>query len=270
MTYSSVSSEPTRAIIVGAGVAGLGCAIECKRKGHDVVVLEKVGTFKVLGHPALIHDVLLRHAVSLGLDVRMGREVVDYWEDDQNKTDGVILRWEENIEADLVVAADSVKNRARKYVLAQNRLGKDVHFLASSSCGGKSLSWVITHRDTDYVEGDWSAPGRIEDVLEIVKGWDPRCAVAISKAPSCWINKDGRVSLIGDAAHPFLPSSMQGTSQAIEDDITLAVALQMAGKDKVPLAARACERVGETTRDTWHRAEIGDKSAEELGLPMPE
>lgn len=34
---------------------------------------------------------------------------------------------------------------------------------------------------------------------------------------------------------------MQGTSQAIEDDITLAVALQMAGKDKVPLAARACE-----------------------------
>lgn len=49
MTYSSVSSEPTRAIIVGAGVAGLGCAIECERKGHDVVVLEKVGTFKVLG-----------------------------------------------------------------------------------------------------------------------------------------------------------------------------------------------------------------------------
>lgn len=41
------------------------------------------------------------------------------------------------------------------------------------------------YRDTDYVEGDWSAPGRIEDVLEIVKGWDPRCAVAISKAPSC-------------------------------------------------------------------------------------
>ena len=78
------------------------------------------GGYNYAGHPALIHDVLLRHAVSLGLHVRMGREVVDYWEDDQNKTDGVILRWEENIEADLVVAADSVKNRARKYVLVSH------------------------------------------------------------------------------------------------------------------------------------------------------
>lgn len=51
MTDSSVASESeaVRVIIVGAGYAGLGCAIECKRKGHDVVVLEKVETFKILG-----------------------------------------------------------------------------------------------------------------------------------------------------------------------------------------------------------------------------
>ena len=50
MTDSSqVASEVVRVIIVGAGFAGLGCAIECKRKGHHVVVLEKVGTFKMLG-----------------------------------------------------------------------------------------------------------------------------------------------------------------------------------------------------------------------------
>lgn len=28
--------------------------------------------------------------------------------------------------------------------------------------------------------------------------------------------------------------------------------------------------MGETTRDKWHRAEIGDKNGEELDLPMPE
>jgi len=119
---------------------------------------------------------------------------------------------------------------------------------------------VITHKDADYVEDDWSVPGRIEDVLEIVKGWDPRCAAVISKAPSCtdwklivhdplpnWVSKDGRVLLIGDAAHPFLPTSMQGASQAIEDGVTLAVALKMAGKDKVPLAARAWEGI----RQDW-------------------
>ncbi|KAG6374612.1 hypothetical protein JVT61DRAFT_3973 [Boletus reticuloceps] len=49
MTDYSADSDAIRVIIVGAGYAGLGCAIECKRKGHDVVVLEKVGTFKVLG-----------------------------------------------------------------------------------------------------------------------------------------------------------------------------------------------------------------------------
>lgn len=69
------------------------------------------------GHRALIHDVLLRHAVSLGIDVRMGQDVVDYWEDDENQKAGVVLRSGENLQADLVVAADGVKSRARKYVL---------------------------------------------------------------------------------------------------------------------------------------------------------
>jgi hypothetical protein len=40
-----------------------------------------------------------------------------------------------------------------------------------------------------------------------------------------------------------LRTSMQGASQAIEDGVTLAVALKMAGKDKVPLAARAWEGI---------------------------
>lgn len=28
--------------------------------------------------------------------------------------------------------------------------------------------------------------------------------------------------------------------------------------------------MGETTRDKWHRGEVGDESGEGLGLPMPE
>lgn len=51
MTDRSRASEVVRVIIVGAGYAGLGCAIECKRKGHDVVVLEKVKKFGILGEP---------------------------------------------------------------------------------------------------------------------------------------------------------------------------------------------------------------------------
>ncbi|KAF8550986.1 FAD/NAD(P)-binding domain-containing protein [Imleria badia] len=353
-------SEAVRVIIVGAGYAGLGCAIECKRKGHDVVVLEKIGEFKILGdiisfganvghiighwglhdelwdfcahahemrlhdysgnlirvqplpspmfgsynyagHRALIRDVLLRYAAPLGIDIRMGQEVVDYGEDEENKTPGVILRSGETLQADLVVAADGIKSHARKYVLGYNDrprpsgyaiyrawfdakeqgvdtdpctdflckdgdvlygwTGKDVHFIAASCGGGKSISW-----------GDWSVPGRIEDVVEIAPSCGEWKIIIHDPLPS-WVSRHGRVLLIGDADHQFLPSSMQGAPQAIEDCVTLA--------DKVPLAARAWEgiryervckaqKIGETTRDQWHRVEIGDKSAEELGLPIPE
>ncbi|KIJ59084.1 hypothetical protein HYDPIDRAFT_170978 [Hydnomerulius pinastri MD-312] len=401
----SESNTNIQVIIVGAGYAGLGCAIECKRKGHCVLVVEKVDELKVLGeaswissfdqfltifaltgdvislgpnagrilarwglhdelwdicghapelrlhdyqggliqvqplpspifgahsyngHRALIHDVIFRHAVSLGIDIRMGQDVVDYWEDDDTQKAGIVLSSGEKLEADLVVAADGIKSQARQYVLGyrdQPRpsgyaiyrawfeateqgvdtdpvtdflckdgdalygwIGQDVHMLASSARGGKSIS------DNNYVAGCWSAPGHIEEVLEIVKEWDPRCAAVISKAPSCvdwklivhdplptWISKTGRLLLIGDAAHPFLPSSVQGASQAIEDGVTLAVALSLAGKDRVPLAARTWEAIryervretqlmGETTRDKWHRAEVGDKGAG-FDLPMPE
>ena len=46
----------------------------------------------------------------------MGQEVVNYWED-ENQMAGVVLRLGETIQADLVVAADGIKSRARKYVL---------------------------------------------------------------------------------------------------------------------------------------------------------
>jgi len=53
MTDNSLAPDVPRVIIVGAGYAGLGCAIECNRKGHDVIVLEKVETFKTLGETHL-------------------------------------------------------------------------------------------------------------------------------------------------------------------------------------------------------------------------
>lgn len=47
--------------------------------------------------------------------------------------------------------------------------------------------------------------------------------------------------VIGDAAHPFLPTSGQGASQAIEDAATVAIALELAGKSDVPLGLRTMQ-----------------------------
>ena len=49
--------------------------------------------------------------------------------------------------------------------------------------------------------------------------------------------------VLGDAAHPFLPHSGQGTNQGIEDAAVLAVALQVAGKSDTPLALRVTEKL---------------------------
>lgn len=88
-----------------------------------------------------------------------------------------------------------------------------------------------------------------------------------------WVSPKGRLALIGDAAHPFLPTSIQGASQAMEDGVTLAVTLALAGKGVVPDAVRGYERIryervrraqktGETTRDKWHKADF-DKIRED-------
>jgi len=166
--------------------------------------------------------------------------------------------------------------------------------LTTPNLGGKSISCVITNKDYAELLDTSSLPGKMEDVLKIVEGWDPRCAAILSKAPECfdwkltvhdplptWVSKGRRIILIGDAAHLFLPStSIQGASQAIEDGVMLAAAFQFAGKDTVSVALQAWERIRyqrvrdaqlmvESTRDKWHQEKPEDKG-EQLDLPRPE
>lgn len=48
-TFSRKSPTGIQVLIVGAGFAGLTAAIECHRKGHDVLVLEAFPELKILG-----------------------------------------------------------------------------------------------------------------------------------------------------------------------------------------------------------------------------
>jgi 2-polyprenyl-6-methoxyphenol hydroxylase-like FAD-dependent oxidoreductase len=49
----------------------------------------------------------------------------------------------------------------------------------------------------------------------------------------------GRVLQIGDSAHSYLPASSNGATQAIEDAISIASCLQIAGKKHIPEAVKA-------------------------------
>ena len=114
-----------------------------------------------------------------------------------------------------------------------------------------------------------------------MEGWDPVVREIVKATPKgrlidhklvfrdplrTFISPQGRIVLIGDGAHPFLPTSIQGASQSIEDGTTLAVCLELAGKDRVTEATRAYEAIrygrvhkaqatGVSTRERWHHAD---------------
>ncbi|KAH8722583.1 hypothetical protein GQ44DRAFT_622375 [Phaeosphaeriaceae sp. PMI808] len=166
-------------------------------------------------------------------------------------------------------------------------IGPDVHFLFSCRSSGSDACWVLTHKDEHDIEESWSFPGYLKDVKKVLEGWDPMCWKLISKTPEDklvdwklvyrdplpnWVSGygsapgQGRICLLGDAAHPFLPTSAQGATQAFEDGVTLAILLRQAGKDNIRAALRAyqdiryervkaVQKTGETTRDMWHNAD---------------
>ncbi|KAH7380289.1 hypothetical protein DE146DRAFT_637315 [Phaeosphaeria sp. MPI-PUGE-AT-0046c] len=166
-------------------------------------------------------------------------------------------------------------------------IGPDVHFLFSTLKGGSDCCWVLTHRDEHNIDESWSFPGYLKDVQKVLEGWDPMCWKIVSKTPEAklvdwklvyrdplpnWVSGygsapgHGRICLLGDAAHPFLPTSAQGATQALEDGVTLAILLRQAGKGNVRGALRAyqdvryervkaVQKTGETTRDKWHNTD---------------
>ena len=365
-----------KVLVVGCGFAGLTAAIECKRKGHNVILLDKMPEVKALGdiisfssnashiferwpgvvdtldpllhkskgldfydwhgefitrqewaqektygrringHRGEIHQVVYEHAVSQGIDIRLGQNVTDYFENDQGA--GVVVSGE-RIKADVVLTGEGVRSRGRKIVLGfedkpkpsgyavyrawfpaddiskndvtkhlvingdthTGWIGPDVHFLAASAKEGKDISWVCTHKDDADIDESWSFPGKVEDVLKVVEGYDPVVQELVKATPPdklvdwklvyrdplpTFISPKARIALIGDAAHPFLPTSIQGASQAMEDGVTLAICLEKAGKGAVTEAVRAYEKIryervhkaqqtGVNTRERWHKAD---------------
>jgi 2-polyprenyl-6-methoxyphenol hydroxylase-like FAD-dependent oxidoreductase len=160
-------------------------------------------------------------------------------------------------------------------------IGPDLHFLVSSLKGGKEFNWVFTHVDDGDIEESWQFPGRIEDCLKYVEGWAPIVQEIVRSTPKdarlidhklvlrdplpTFISPKARIALVGDAAHPFLPTSIQGASQSIEDGVVLATCLELAGKKNASLAMRAYENIryervheaqatGVKTREKWHKA----------------
>ncbi|KAI1163821.1 hypothetical protein F5B18DRAFT_651354 [Nemania serpens] len=270
------------------------------------------------GHRGELHKVVFNYARDdLGIPIYLGNKIGTYFEDENEA--GIVLESGAKVSADVVIAADGVRSRARKSVLGYEDkpkssgyavwrawfpnkdmitdpltaqycengdtfngwIGPDMHFLFSTIKNGSDCCWVLTHPDQHDIDESWSFPGKLSEVREAIKDWDPMCTRIVSKTPEemlvdwklvyrdplpTWVSPKARILLLGDSAHPFLPTSAQGATQALEDGVCIAVCLRKGGKDNVPVSVRAHEKIrydrvratqktGESTRDMWHKTD---------------
>ena len=114
--------------------------------------------------------------------------------------------------------------------------------------GRTLINWVAEVTTPAHEKRDWNRPGNIEDFIGYFKDWNfdwldvpamIRASDIVLEFPM--IDQDplpfwtrGRVTLLGDAAHPMVPRGSNGAGQAILDTVALRRAL-LANKD--PLQA---------------------------------
>ncbi|MBO0691928.1 MAG: FAD-dependent monooxygenase [Acidimicrobiaceae bacterium] len=118
---------------------------------------------------------------------------------------------------------------------------------------GELINVVCHHDDDTYKHESWIVECDRAELLDVYKDWNSRLLrlFAASEVWYKWALYDrdpipqwtsGRVTLLGDAAHPMLPYLGQGACQALEDGSVLAMALDSM-PDDVPGALRLYERV---------------------------
>ena len=102
--------------------------------------------------------------------------------------------------------------------------------------GRQLVNWVAEIQSPRNVMQDWNLGGRIEDFYPVFENWSfdwLDCAAMIRDAEQVleypMVDRDplpywtqGRVTLLGDAAHPMYPRGSNGAGQAILDARTLA------------------------------------------------
>ncbi|KAL2192159.1 FAD/NAD(P)-binding domain-containing protein [Thermothelomyces heterothallicus CBS 203.75] len=253
---------------------------------------------RINGHRGELHNIIYRHAVARGIDIRLGCRVEDYFETDDPPQAGVVLAGSggggERLSADVVVAAEGVRSRGRKIVLGFDENPKSSGYAVyrawfpADRIRDNPVNWVFTHVDDGNIDESWQFPGRPEEALRYLDGWSPVVRELVKATPDgrlidhklvyrdplpTFVSPRARTCLIGDAAHPFLPTSIQGASQSIEDGVVLAACLELAAgardRDRdhtIPTALRAYERLryervhraqatGPRTRERWHKAD---------------
>jgi salicylate hydroxylase len=132
--------------------------------------------------------------------------------------------------------------------------GPGKHFLVFPVRRGEMVNYVGFVPAGEEMQESWSAPGDPELLRREFQGWDPRIGQLLDQVDRTfrWALYDreplaawtkGRLTLLGDAAHPMLPHLGQGANQAIEDGMALATLLGNADAANAPARLLAYDKL---------------------------
>ena len=119
-------------------------------------------------------------------------------------------------------------------------MGPGKHFITYYVAGKRLLNIVGIAEQNTWTGESWTDRGDVKDLRAAFTDWDPNVRAIIETVDETFIWglfdraplprwSVGRVTLLGDAAHPMLPFMAQGAAQALEDGASLTTCLSKIG-----------------------------------------
>ncbi len=125
---------------------------------------------------------------------------------------------------------------------------------------GELLNVFAGKYTDEWAEESWTVPSTHDEMIDSFEGWHPTILRALGEVREVfkWAFFDrepltrwtqGRVSLLGDAAHPMMPTLAQGAGITIEDAFVLARCLDAQPENPAAaLMAYEAERLGRASK----------------------
>jgi 2-polyprenyl-6-methoxyphenol hydroxylase-like FAD-dependent oxidoreductase len=112
-------------------------------------------------------------------------------------------------------------------------IGPVGHVICYPIRGGNLYNMFVGRVSSEWAEESWTAPSNKEEMLTAFAGWNEALLGMLSNVQHVFkwgiYDRDpltqwtrGRVTLLGDAAHPMMPTLAQGASITLEDAYTFA------------------------------------------------
>jgi salicylate hydroxylase len=145
----------------------------------------------------------------------------------------------------------------QRRLVGANWMGVGGHVVTYPLRRGELLNFVgVVERDDWQVES-WNQPGSREECLRDLGNWheDVKTIIRNIDTPYKWAllgrapldhYAQGRVCLMGDAAHPTLPFLAQGANMALEDAVVIARCLDLADRPDQALRRYEAARLERT------------------------